>query len=101
MAADSQTIQARWNVFKTTGTLLQAVQKHQDILRDLLNKSLKSTGTLSRCPSGSAGHAPLSHVWVCTFLDARGEQTALQLSQDYDPSHATTFLSFFDYLGYF
>ena len=39
--------QARRNVFKTTGNLLQTVKKHRDILRDLLNKSEKSTGDLS------------------------------------------------------
>ena len=48
-------LEARRNVFKTTGNLLQTVKKHQDILRDLLNKFSKSAGTLSRCPCGSAG----------------------------------------------
>ena len=48
-------MQARRNVFKITGNLLHTLKKHRDILCDLLNKFSKSTGTLSRCPCGSAG----------------------------------------------
>ena len=38
--------QARRNVFKRTGNLLHVLKNHRDILHDLLNKCLKSTGIL-------------------------------------------------------
>ena len=46
---------ARRNDFKSTGNLLHRLKNNQDILRNLLNKCSKITGTLSRCPCGSAG----------------------------------------------
>ena len=53
--------QAWRNIFETTENLHQMVKKHRDILRDLLNKFSKATGTLSQYPSGSAGPATAHH----------------------------------------